>query len=41
MDDDTLANTIFLLLEGGIALGAMYRNSTDAEKAKKIVENLL
>src|SRR6185437_6618529 len=41
MDDDTLSNTIFLLLEGGIALGAMYRNSTDAEKAKKIVENLL
>jgi AcrR family transcriptional regulator len=41
VDDDTLANTIFLLLEGGIAVGAMYRTSDDAEKAKRIVENLL
>jgi AcrR family transcriptional regulator len=40
-DDDTLANTIFLLLEGGIAAGAMYRSSDDAEKAKRVVENLL
>ncbi|HVS95315.1 MAG TPA: TetR/AcrR family transcriptional regulator [Puia sp.] len=41
LDDDTLATTIFLLLEGGIALGAMYRNSQDADRARKIVENLL
>lgn len=41
VDDDTLSNTIFLLLEGGIAVGAMYRTSEDAEKAKRIVENLL
>ena len=41
LDDDTLANSIFLLLEGGIAVGAMYRSSEDAEKAKRIVESLL
>jgi len=41
VDDDTLANTIFLLLEGGIAVGAMYRTSEDAERARRIVENLL
>lgn len=41
MDDDTLANAIFLLLEGGISIGAIYRSSVDAEKAKRIAENLL
>jgi AcrR family transcriptional regulator len=41
LDDDTLANTIFMLLEGGIVLGTMYRTSEDAEKAKRIVENLM
>lgn len=41
VDDDTLANTIFLLLEGGIAVGAIFRTSADAERAKRIVENLL
>ncbi|HXB95215.1 MAG TPA: TetR/AcrR family transcriptional regulator [Puia sp.] len=41
LDDDTLANTIFLLLEGGIAVGAMYKGSEDAERARRIAENLL
>ncbi len=41
LDDNTLANAIFLLLEGGIAVGAMFRNSEDADRAKRIVENLL
>lgn len=40
-DDDTLANTIFLLLEGGIAVGAVYRSSEDAERSKRIAESLL
>jgi AcrR family transcriptional regulator len=41
LDDDALTDAIFLLLEGGIALGAMFRNSEDAEKAKRIVLSLL
>jgi len=41
MDDETLADTLFLLLEGGIAVGAMFRSSEDAEKAKKIAKFLL
>jgi AcrR family transcriptional regulator len=41
LDDDTLTDTIFLLLEGGIAVGAMFRNSEDAEKAKRIALALL
>jgi len=41
LEDDVLADTIFLLLEGGIALGAMFRSSDDAEKAKRIAESLL
>jgi AcrR family transcriptional regulator len=39
--DDVLADTFFLLLEGGIALGAMYRNPQDSEKAKLIAISLL
>ena len=41
MDDETLADAIFLLLEGGIAVGTMFRNSADAEKAKRIAQSLL
>jgi hypothetical protein len=41
MEDDVLADTLFLLLEGGIALGAMFRSSEDAEKARRIAESLL
>ncbi len=41
LDDATLADTIFLLLEGGIALGAMYRSPDYTEKAKKITESFL
>jgi AcrR family transcriptional regulator len=41
LEDDVLADTFFLLLEGGIALGAMFRSSEDAEKAKRIAESLL
>jgi len=41
LDDDMLTDTIFLLMEGGLAVGAMYRNSKDTKSAKRIVENLL
>ena len=40
-DDNTLTDTLFLLLEGGIAVGAMFRSSEDAEKAKGIAEKFL
>lgn len=41
IDDATLADTLFLLLEGGIAVGAMFRSSEHAEKARAIAESLL
>jgi AcrR family transcriptional regulator len=41
LDDDALTDAIFLLMEGGIAVGSMFRNSEDAEKAKRIVMALL
>ncbi len=41
LDDETLADTFFLLLEGGIAVGAMFRSSEHAEKAKHIAESFL
>ena|SRR5579871_5131317 len=41
LDNETLADTLFLLLEGGIAVGAMFRSSEYAEKARKIAEMLL
>jgi AcrR family transcriptional regulator len=40
-DDEMLADTLFLLLEGGIAVGAMFRSSEYAEKAMKIAESFL
>jgi AcrR family transcriptional regulator len=40
-DDDMLADTLFLLLEGGIALGAMYRSPDYTEKAKQIAMTFL
>jgi AcrR family transcriptional regulator len=41
LDNDTLTDTLFLLLEGGIAVGAMFRSSEDAEKAKRIAEKFV
>lgn len=41
MGDEVLADTLFLLLEGGIAVGAMFRSSEQAEKARGIAELLL
>jgi AcrR family transcriptional regulator len=41
IDDEMLADTLFLLLEGGIAVGAMFRSSDHAEKARRIAEALL
>jgi hypothetical protein len=41
LEDEVLADALFLLMEGGIVLGAMFRSSEDAEKAKKIAESLL
>jgi AcrR family transcriptional regulator len=41
LEDEILADTLFLLLEGGIAVGAMFRSSEDAEKARRIAEKLL
>jgi AcrR family transcriptional regulator len=40
-DDEMLADTLFLLLEGGIALGAMYRSPDYTEKAKRIAMTFL
>ena len=41
LGNDSLTDAIFLLMEGGLAVGAMYRNSKDTKAAKQIVENLL
>jgi AcrR family transcriptional regulator len=41
LDNEILADTLFLLVEGGIAVGTMFRSSEDAEKAKRIAELLL
>ncbi len=41
LDDEMLTDALFLLLEGGIAVGAMFRSSDDAEKAKLIAEFFL
>jgi AcrR family transcriptional regulator len=41
LDNEKLADTLFLLLEGGIAIGAMYRSSEAAEKAREIAEAVL
>jgi AcrR family transcriptional regulator len=41
LDNDQLADTLFLLLEGGIAVGLMYRSSEAAEQSKRIAETIL
>jgi len=41
LDDELLIDTIFLLQEGGIATGSVYRNSQALKNAKRIVETLL
>lgn len=41
LNNEQLADTLFLLLEGGIAVGGMYRSSEAAEKAKQIAETVL
>jgi AcrR family transcriptional regulator len=41
LDNEKLADTLFLLLEGGVAVGAMYRSSEAAEKARQIAEAVL
>jgi len=41
LDNEKLADTLFLLLEGGVAIGGMYRSSEAAEKAKQIAEAVL
>ncbi len=41
LDNEMLTDTLFLLLEGGIALGAMYRGPDYAEKAKRIAMSFL
>ena len=41
LDDETLTDTLFLLLEGGIALGAMYRSPDYAGKARRIAASFL
>lgn len=41
LDDNMLADTIFLLLEGGIAVGAMYRSPDYTEKARGIAASFL
>lgn len=41
LGNDQLADTLFLLLEGGIAVGMMYRSSEAAEQSKQIAETIL
>ncbi len=41
LDDEQLADMIFLLLEGATVAGAMFRSYEETEKAKKIVESFL
>lgn len=41
LSNELLVDTIFLLLEGGLATGAVYRSSVPLENAKKIVDTLL
>ena len=41
LDNEKLADTLFLLLEGGVAVGGMYRSTEAAEKAKQIAETIL
>jgi hypothetical protein len=41
LDDETLTETLFLLLEGAIAMGAMYRSPDYVEKAKRIAGSFL
>ncbi|MBS1662857.1 MAG: TetR/AcrR family transcriptional regulator [Bacteroidetes bacterium] len=41
LNNEQLADTLFLLLEGGIAVGGMYRSSEAPEKAKQIAEAVL
>ena len=41
LDNAQLADTLFLLLEGGIAVGLMYRSSEAAEQSKQIAETIL
>ncbi|HEY4285874.1 MAG TPA: TetR/AcrR family transcriptional regulator [Puia sp.] len=41
LDNENLADSLFLLLEGGVAIGGMYRSTEAAEKAKQIAETIL
>jgi AcrR family transcriptional regulator len=41
LNDDALTDIIFILLEGGMALGAMYRSPEWTEKAREIVQSFL
>jgi len=41
LEDEILVDALFLLLEGGIAVGAMFRSSEDAKKARRIADLLL
>ena len=41
LSNELLVDTIFLLLEGGLATGAVYHSATPLENAKKIVDTLI
>jgi AcrR family transcriptional regulator len=41
LDDEALTDTLFLLLEGAIAVGAMYRSPDYAGKAQRIAASFL
>ena len=41
LSNDLLTDTIFLLLEGGLATGAVYRSSEPLQHAKEIVATLI
>jgi AcrR family transcriptional regulator len=41
LTDKELAETVFLMVEGAIAIGAVYENGTDLKAAKKIIGKLL
>jgi len=41
LTDTELIETIFLMAEGGIAMGSVFKNETDLQAAKKIIEKLI
>lgn len=41
LTDDMLTDTVYLLMEGGLSAAAIFKNTKDLEKGKKILKQLL